>query len=283
MKKQKSATTDFTPDLLPKNRKEVFFDCIKIRYRTLFFVGLILTAFILPYIICSVSEDLVILSALGSEKAEEETLLKSMYSIEILFGFIKIPCFVIFSVGLAGCVRIIRQIVWGEGVFVWQDFKLGVKNNAKMYALVFFAAGLIGALCTCVADTFLAGSAWALVPLSVCTVVLLPAAILVCAQVAIYNNRWYSYIKNAFLMYLKKVPVCLLGALCLALPLLVGQILDMFSVINFVWPNLALAVYTCFIFPFILTGVFLSCCYIFDIYINKDRYPEIYKKGIYHT
>ena len=57
--KQKVAKTDFSEQNLPHNRKEVFFDCVKLYWQKLLLLGLIMLACAVPLLTASAVCDTV--------------------------------------------------------------------------------------------------------------------------------------------------------------------------------------------------------------------------------
>ena len=63
--KNKKATHDFKINDLPQNRKEVFFDCLKMRYGIIFGLGLMCVLFAIPFVICLMLRDISLSSLLA--------------------------------------------------------------------------------------------------------------------------------------------------------------------------------------------------------------------------
>ena len=128
MKKIKYSQNDFLESSLPTNRRRQFFDIIKIRWRTLFLVAGILFASSIPLFIAIIFKDVKALS-LNSSVTDKSELANLLFVNHIFFTLIFIPCIAIIFVTLSGLLRIYRNIIWGEGVFFWKDFILGIKQN----------------------------------------------------------------------------------------------------------------------------------------------------------
>lgn len=151
----KKAKTDFTIDDLPKNRWEVFWDCLKERFSLFLAMGLALLVFAIPLIFVTVLSDNTLsglyIAFANGEYAQEE-LTELTQSASSLYSLYFIPCYVFLSLGVAGVMFIIRQLVWGEGVFFMPDMWEGIKSNGVLYALIAFLLGLF---------TFLQNTFWA--------------------------------------------------------------------------------------------------------------------------
>ena len=66
MKKRQVAKSDFTFAQLPHTRREVFFDCLKLRFGTIVLCGLMLLLFALPLLSVYAVRDVVLLSVYRS-------------------------------------------------------------------------------------------------------------------------------------------------------------------------------------------------------------------------
>ena len=144
--KLEKAGQDFNKESLPKNRKELFFDCIKQRFGLIMLTSFVLFLFTLPLLVVLFIKDAYLISVGVSFENKEitEANYETMYLMVTNFGYLaSIPCFLILSVGLAGALRVFRQLVWQEGVFFKEDFFDGIKLNFKHYLIY----GLIFGIC----------------------------------------------------------------------------------------------------------------------------------------
>ena len=147
MNVHKHSQSDFDEYSLPHNRKEVFFDVLKMRYGTLIFVGLLLLAFTLPLLLVKILGETVFVG-LYETLGEQESAYDYARVLRFYISLSYIPCLAVFAVGVAGATRVVRQLVWGEGVFFWGDFSDGIKQNYKNCLLTFLLLGLTYALCS---------------------------------------------------------------------------------------------------------------------------------------
>ena len=146
MNVRKHSQAEFTEYGLPHNRKEVFFDVLKNRYGTVVGCGLILCLFTLPFFAVKVLGETVFTSVFyqfdgDMDKAEEYAKVLRFY-----VAVIEVPCFSIMALGFAGVTKVLRQLLWAEGLFFKTDFFSGVKQNGKHFVITFTLFGAIRAL-----------------------------------------------------------------------------------------------------------------------------------------
>lgn len=278
MKKRKQASSDFTFAQLPHNRKEVFFDCLKLRFGTVVCCGLLLLLFLLPLIAIEITYDIVNLniynSLIGGQMSEmQATLYKN--ELQLYVSLAQIVCLGIFAVGLAGVARILRQLVWGEPIFFWVDFKRGIKQNAARFIAVFVICALVNVaavLCSTMLDEMpIVGY----IPLGVLIFVAAPVALFVLSQSIIYSVGFSKAITNGLAFYGKRPGQTLLFTMFLVL---VG--LTRLAPVSALKYTLLL-LGTVFLLPMYIMAWMLVSCNVFDEVVNRDNYPELYDKGVY--
>ncbi len=276
--RNKKAANDFQEENLPSNRKEVFFDCLKIRFGSFIKLGLLLLLFALPFIILGLVKDSMLfnLSEAITSGAMSEEDATAYYSFTLIgYYALEIICFIVFGVGLAGALRVIRQIVWGEGLFFGQDFFDGIKLNAKHYIVYFFFMGLFNFLGRVVLLSSIEQQLLKALPLGMSLSVFLPPLLYSIIQTQIYTLRVGQEYKNGFILYIKTFPKTALATLVIALPLFLEYV-NLFLLKYLIYMVLIIL-----ILPFMLMGEFLYFNSQLDKYINKEQFPEIYDKGIH--
>ena len=278
--KIRRATRDFTAADLPKNRPAVFFDCWKIRYRLLFALGGLLLVFCLPLLACHFTRDVMCASAAAAEGMDEAARRAAVATIRMYFSLIDIPCWLVLSVGLSGALRILRQLVWGEGIFFWEDFLTGIRTNGKPAALLFGLGALWGVLCELTGNLSGASGGLGYLPYISGVVLLLPIALLLFCEIAVYQSGFPTLLRNAVILYFRTLPTTLAAAVPLLLPVLVTGILDAFPVPLFV-RYVFLLVYVFLLLPSTVMGEFLYASFVFDRHINRRLHPEYVDKGIH--
>lgn len=280
MKKEKQIKQDFKENELPSNRVQVFFDCIKLRYSLIFKLGLMLVLFSLPLLAASVLKDSFLYSiqmSLAKGAISEADYTETYKMILRISYLVYIPCFAVLSLGIAGSLRVIRQLVWGEGVFFRQDFFYGVKKNAGHYVFYSLLIGVLHYLSRMA--FYLEMDGWLAIlkylPSAIAMIVFIPAIIFCIVQSQLYSLNLGLEMKNGFLLYIRTFFKSLLALIVVLLP--VGFIFIEIVVIK----AISELIYILFLLPFVLMGVFLFINSVLDKYINKEHYPEIYDLGIY--
>ena len=103
-KKIKVAESDFLPEMLPKNRKEVFFDCLKMRYPVFLWAGIVLFLCSLPVCLLLLFRDFQIYglyASFQSGEISENELSVALTSYRVSFTLAQIIALPIFGLGLA--------------------------------------------------------------------------------------------------------------------------------------------------------------------------------------
>lgn len=275
--KNKKATHDFKINDLPQNRKEVFFDCLKMRYGIIFGLGLMCVLFAIPFVICLMLRDISLSSLLAditNKEYGEEQGYQLFYSLKMMYSLIMVPCLVIFGIGLSGVMYIIRQLVWYEGMFFFSDFFEGIKKNWKAYTASFLTLGIYHVELTML-NYRQVSEMWYGIYLGAGLLLLIPIVIFILLMSLIYKFSVIGSIRNGFLLYMRSIPKTLLAELCIVL------VFAPIGITHIVLKYVALLVGVSFLLPPILMGVALHGFSLFDEYINKEQYPELVNKGIF--
>lgn len=274
--KQKVAKTDFSEKNLPHNRKEVFFDCVKLYWQKLLLLGLIMLACAVPLLTASAVCDTVWQGL--SRQLEDGVIDKVAYNgqtawLRFVEALIDIPCYVIVCVGLSGTVRVTRQMIWAEPLFFANDFADGIKQNWLTFCLCGFLVSLLNVYLAFAESS--GGGLPAYLPLGVVAIVVLPTALWMMAASSVYNIGIGKNITNSFVLYIKTPFVTWLFVALfasVAIPGLIG-----FVALRCIF----LAVFIVVLLPaFVMLWQLVSYSY-FDKFINKQAYPEIVDKGIW--
>lgn len=279
MKLRKRAT-DYTPDMLPTNRKEVFFDVVKLHFWNLIKLGLVLLLFSMPLHLLAIGEDIItgsIYAQVQNATAEQQQgAYLTVMVIQVLRALLSTVLVPFFAVGLAGVLRVIRQYGWGENVFLATDFVKGVRQNWKQLSQLQFLMGVIytlSLLAQQLANISTGAVVWLLhIPMAVFVLVILPVAGYVAAGIPVYSTGLLSHIQTGLQMYIKRLFSTLLGVLCtmtVYLPLLI--------------PNLYVHIFgrviATLLTPIALLGWCLFCYDRQDQYINPTQHPELIGRG----
>ncbi|MBO6280257.1 MAG: hypothetical protein J6M95_01585 [Bacilli bacterium] len=278
-RKIKFSATDFLELQLPQTRKDQFFFILKNQYWTLFLLGLILMLSLLPIIINVYFKNFFEngfydLYASGNiSKAEYDS---AFLYLTIGSSGISTILLSVFAISLSGANRIIKLMVYGEGVVFKEDFKLGIKQNYLNTFLICFFFGIILTIVRFLSTFFLEYLIG--IPLYIfLAIVVAPIFIIALIFTSIYEANVFQCINNAaklFVHYwwqfilLSIVPLGSIYALSL-----LGSTTYILSLIQIV-----LAV---FVLPIYLLLLYEISNSMFDKYINKDNFEDNYMKGLY--
>ncbi len=278
MKKTKQAQKDFTFAQLPHNRTEVFVDCYKMRFGTLLCIGLIILAFSLPLLGAEIFTDIVGTSLytrmLEGELTKDE-FLSAMSSLRVFVALLDIPCWVVFSVGLSGITRIVRQLAWGEPVFFFNDFAQGVKESVGRFIAVFAICSVLNFVSVFFTNWLSELSIIAYAPMVLLIFVVLPVGLWMLAQSTVYNVGFKKAFSNGIAFYGKNI-LQTLGFIAVACLVSVLKLIAAL-IVKYVTFLVVIVVFT----PAYALFLFLFCSSVFDRYINRENFPDYYDKGVY--
>ncbi len=281
-RKPKVAKKDFTGDNLPHSRRDVFRDVLKNRWKDLLKLGALLLLFSLPLLVFGAVGEINAANIYAEYKngaISAETCASEVAASNGAFALIKIIGYIIFSVGIAGSARVLRQIIWDEPLFFFEDFKDGIKIYGGQFALAMFLYGL----CAYTAVFFSSATNGILyaIALGLGVFILLPAMFFWLSERTVYASRIGENIRNGFMFYVRTLFKSI-GMLLLAfLPFTLEYVLEFFGLYNFIFKYSYLLICT---FLFLPLGIMLWLLYtysVFDKYINAELFPEILHKGFY--
>lgn len=266
---------------LPVNRKQLFGDILRNRFYVLFLVGMMLLIFSVPLIVVSLLNDLTLVSFFADPNNYVNGAMtesgRSLYrSIALNFTLFYALSLLIFSIGIAGVSRVIRQLCWEEGLYFFNSFGKGIKQNVIRFLvmtlfidMVFIAASL---LFTNV-DVL-----WPVIVVSaVGGFVLLPIVFFSLGYSVIYVNPFPKAIANSVILAIKHYPAALLFSIVYILPFFVGLIPSGLSIVK----TVLLILFAFILWPLLLLIGGLVLNSVFDKEINIENHKDIYRKGLY--
>ena len=272
MKANKQSPKNFEESQLPDTRKKQFGDILKLRYRTLMFIGLMLLLFFLPILLCILYRDTSQINII--QKYEGEELANQLIFSNLLFSWLLIPSIMIFSLGVAGSLKIIRRLIWGEPVFLKEDFSTGIKENWKGYLLVSFIGGVLNAANTLIVSFLPSNNFLTYLPLIALLVLFYPIIFVFAFYNVVYSDKIGKNLINSLKLYFRSVFITFLFCLlCYSMILIkyIPSILKYF---------LAGAIII-FVIPIFLLMFYEYEIHIFDKYINSYQYPQFVRRGLY--
>ena len=268
-KKIARAKFDFTEDLLPSNRIEVFVDCLKIKKAVMVKVGFRLLLCSLPLIISYLLMNISV-SSMYDQYLLGNVELEVIRGTVNAFNFINVLLWGIVGVGCAGGFRVVRMMIWQEPIFINSDFSNGVKLNWKPFLAIFSIIGF--AIFAIMAADVQAELQYLLIFIS--AILLLPVLIIMMGLYNVYNvtlteavyNGLTIYIKTLFYNFVMAIGVSAIFALLIACGVLKYVVIPLFVLL---------------IAPVMLVAIHLYLCYLFDNNINRFSYPEYVDRGIH--
>ncbi len=280
-RKLRSASADYTENMLPQNRKEVFFDVVKLHKGKLFALGLLVLVFCLPMHSLQILENLITAGMAASADSMTQEQLAQVYlqmiSLSNTFAALRIPCLLLISLCIAGLVRIIRQYAWGENVFFSYDFSRGLRQNGGQMALLALVTGAVYWLSVyaCNTSTVLesgVASSVLLIPVGLAIFAGIPMAAYAAVQIPIYSNSFGKNLLFGMVIAAKSYGKTVLALLLCLLPFGLQMI-----------PVLLCQIIGCIVgsmaTPFVLLAWFLFSSNQLDKHLNSKHFPELVGRG----
>lgn len=281
MRKFKYSKEDFSEDSLPNNRREQFFDIVKMEWRTLFYIGLSIFLTTIPLaalLLFKSSYSVVLTEQISSAGEANDRLYK--FVLDMMFDGGIFLCIFLVALGIAGNLRVLRNLAWGEGVLFWRDFKDGIRKNYKptiLILLVAFLFLLINHTASFAIDLY------AVSPMNVILIVILDfveiAIFLPVGFVGLSLNSFYNVgakktVTASFIVMIKTY--------LLELPLVAFLILLHFalSIPGIYIGAIIFTISSLLLSPLLSLMTFLSHVSCYDKLINQS-YPEYLFRGLY--
>lgn len=281
-KKRTVYPKDYSRDMLPHSRKEIFFDVVKLQWRTLIGCGMVLLLFYLPLLLSRVVKDLYQMQFFSELDAAQQRASGSGQALiywEFFRCLLNIPLQMLFCLGLSGILRVIRQFAWGENVYFPTDFAKGIKDNGKQMSLLGFLFGIIWALCfslfffsTLFQSSILASIAF--IPIILSAVFVLPVFAVCMIMIPVYTNTFFQNLKNSVYLFLRNPMKTIVALLAFLIPC-IPSLLPNFKC------HLFGSIAAIILMPFALLGWSLFCYNQFDKHLNQEICPELVGRGIF--
>lgn len=284
--RRKIASTDFTENMMPHTRKEVFFDAWKMHWFDLLKLGFILLIAFVPILMMTVTKDAYeakLMAEIGVDASQE--ILQEIQISTLMFrstsAFIQVPLYMLFAIVLSGTLRLVRQYAWEEVVFFGRDLWIGIKQNWKQTIGLAFLLGLqnaigqyLNAMGTITQDLALkiAGGVFGGVTWLIC----FPIYAYILIGISIYSNTFMQNFKVAFALY-AKAPLKTLLILISLIAVFLISLLPQF-VCHMIGQVAGLL-----LLPILLLIWFLFTSAQLDKHINPIYFPELLDRGLYQV
>lgn len=262
---------------LPKTRKEQFKRLLKDNYMKMVIFSMITFIFIVPLIILFLVMNYNASILLKEENADA---LSIIFSSCLWFSIYAIPCIAILSLGFAGLFSVCKNFVWDEPVS-YSSFFIGIKKNYKEFLFIFYFDYLFFVLFLLTFARF-----YYLVNISTIlryTLIFISGFLFFFAfTMSLYmmssTTRYQSTMKdllvNSFRLSFKNI---LINIALTIMVLFLWVIAVIFNPIVESIVFLIMFIYLLSFFALIITSYHAS---IYDEYVNKDKFPSIYKAGL---
>ena len=269
---------------LPTTRKEQFFDILKHQLGTLFSVGGLLLAFSILLFASLVVKEVLINNVVINVNMKEhpDQVYEMVKMLTLIFDAVNIVAIAFLFIGLAGAYKVIKKLIFMEKVFIFRDFKQGIKENWGQFLIISFFFSIV----LLIFDLFSVQSgnmsnemttvAWVL--MGIFSFTIFPIFLLSMSSIATYKNKFSDNLKNSFYICAKHYLYCLIFAVIFAAIWIGLFFLYVYANSSVIYTGV-IAFIIFILLPLYLLASFLFNFSLFDLHINSN-YPEIYNKGI---
>lgn len=279
-KRSKYRKNDFGLDDLPNTRREQFFDIFKNEWKTLLLIGLLLLLFSLPFLTLEFFHWFIKMNLpiqLNNQGVDEQTIYNALRLSEILYESILVLTNLILAVPLAGAARIMKRLIHGEGVLFKDDFVTGIKQNIwhfllfmLIYSILRFSAQFTYIY---IENIPIFSSLVRGVTTGILYVFFLPILLFMFCEDALYKMNVWTNFKNSYQLAVRAIFYMLIFSFIIFS-------LSFIKYISLIYMQLLLWGIIIILSPLYLLSLSLLTISKFDTYINKDNYPEVYRKGL---
>ena len=284
----KSGKGDYTPENLPTNRWQLFWEMLRVRLSALVRLNLMYVVPWLPTMIVLMIGALSFLTSLNNMVDSGEMIAVG----ELLGGVVAptllllVPCITITGPFTSGVCYVTRNWARDEHAFIWSDFKDAVKENWKQSIVISFITSLVPLMlyvCWNFYGSMANDNAFMVVP----QVLTMMIGLMWCLGVTYFHPLIVSYklrlrdvMRNGLLLSVARLPMSIGLRLLHALPMIIGVVLMLF--VSPMYCMLGLFAY------YLLIGFslsrFVTASYtnaVFDKYINAKIEGAVVNRGLY--
>lgn len=258
---------------LPKTRKEQFIKILKNNYGILILGSFLTFLFIVPSIIClyMISYNLSIVFM------NEQISPSNIFIVVLTYMAINIPLIILSGIGISGLLYIIRKMVYDE-VFHLSDFFKGICLSIKRTIIIYLLYGIsflilvLNLVCYPVYNELIyeISRVFSII-LFIFVNIMTKYMITIEAR---YNVSFSDLFKNSFILSFKTIFSSLLMLFLCFIPI---------TVLLLVSGPYQIAIIVIMSVTYFGLAILLNyehSAYVFDKYVNKEKFPLLYKKGI---
>ena len=276
-KNRRDINKDYEYSSLPTTRKEAFKDVYRHNFKTIFSCGVMLLLFSLPLIAFLIVMNIGRLG-MNTDTYSEEVLESVLLVWDLILNGGVIVLLYVFLIGLMGVMRVLKLLVWQEGINFGHDFRVGIKENIKQMTLFYVFGALIYAATYCV-YIFLLQFIIGISLILLFTIIFVPIIFWSFYTINVYQTTFFNYLKNGLFFYAHSIGWTLLFVVVVIWPFFLMFIPMNGYLFLIKYPIIILLIL--FYYPFLLIVGYLYALSKFDKHINQENYPEIYRKGLY--
>lgn len=266
---------------LPINRWQLFKFTYRNHLSLIIKLSLMIAIFSIPLFTFLIVKNVFANALLSQINQDNELIiLQRYYYQEIILDIFYIPCFVILAIGLSGGFFVMKKYLYQEGFTFFKDFRNGMKKS-KEFILSTLILSIILYLLLFLKNFFSYINFQYYIPLSIFVFIIIfllaNVFIFTYCQIHIYSNNIFHLIKNSLCFSFNQLFKVSLINLITIFPLVL-----LMNFQNAVLKITIILIYFIIGFGNCLLITMLYSCSVFDELINKDRFPSIYRKGLYN-
>lgn len=266
---------------LPINRWQLFKFTYRNHLSLIIKLSLMIAVFSIPFFTFLIVKNVFANALLSQINQDNELIiLQRYYYQEMFLDVFYIPCLMVLSIGLSGGFFVMKKYLYQEGFTFFKDFKNGMKKS-KDFILSTLILSIIIYLLLFLKNFFSYINFQYYIPLSIFVFIiiflLVNVFIFTYCQIHIYSNNIFHLIKNSLCFSFNQLFKVSLINLITIFPLILFMNFQ-----NAVLKIIIILIYFIIGFGNCLLITMLYSCSVFDELINKDRFPSIYRKGLYN-
>lgn len=264
--------TDFENKERPSSRLKQFFDIFRHRFVDILKISLLQAVFNMPLIVSLVLFYILV---------RNSSTFASLNTVFLIQGATMVVTIPVAYIGLSGSFYCFKKICYAEGEYASSSFFNGMREEWKkglligLFPGVSYAAAIIGSFYCYYylteVNATIAGFGIAILVTQALVVSMV--AYYSMSQIVVYSNKLRYVLKNSFIMTLIRFPINLLTFIIHP-----GILIALFAIME-------ITMYVGLVLLVFLVGIghllwATNCLAAFDKFINKDNYPDYYRKGL---
>ena len=281
-KKPKLSKTDFDTALLPKSRKEQFKDIFSHEFKTFLWIGLIFLLFAVPYFAAMYCNNILMYTLIEENAASiaSDEISTYKFTFSLIFNGLTSLSYLLFAIPLAGSLRIVKNLVYGEPILFKDDFFAGIKKYWKITLIVCALLGVFKFITETsinYCNIFLSSTGLNFMSgllLGIFYLIIIPTLFFLISLYITYDLKPKQIINLSFRFQISN----LIFSVLMGGSFLLSYVIKLIP--SFLVVLLLFAIIFVLIIPFYILVWHLYVTSRFDKFINEKSFPEIFRKGI---